>query len=150
MGQSAAAPSHLAMGDIPHVGDGHPEEDCLVVLTPHYLWHHRLAAGQTCHYGQTGHVRGEGAGRGQLDRDGWGGWCNFCSSRRWLVDRDRTNLVLQVLVKPNFSSSLKLIHVENFLRQPIGNIPLSHFTHDILCTILRFSHILTNVKGGLY
>jgi hypothetical protein len=63
------------------------------------------------------------------------------------VDRDKTNLVLQVLVKPNFSSSLKLIHVENFLRQPIGNIPLSHFTHDILCTILSFSHILTNVKG---
>ena len=44
------------MGDVPHGGDGHPQEDCLGVLTPHHLWHHKLAAGQACHYGLAGHL----------------------------------------------------------------------------------------------
>ena len=65
---------HLPRGDVPHGGDGHPQ-------TPHHLRHHRLAPGQACHNCQAGHVRGKGAGRGQLDRDGWVGWCDLCGSR---------------------------------------------------------------------
>ena len=65
---------HLPRGDVPHGGYGHPQ-------TPHHLRHHRLAPGQACHNCQAGHVRGKGAGRGQLDRDGLVGWCDLCGSR---------------------------------------------------------------------
>ena len=86
---------HLPRGDVPHGGDGHPQ-------TPHHLRHHRLAPGQACHNCQAGHVRGKGAGRGQLDRDGWVGWCDLCGSRWRVVDRYRAQLVFQVLLSRCF------------------------------------------------
>ena len=58
-GQSVPGPSHLQP---PGHGwcDSHPQEDCLGVLTSHYLWHHRLAVGQACHYCLAGHLEHPG------------------------------------------------------------------------------------------
>ena len=107
---------HLARGDVPQGGDGHPQEESLEVLVPEHVGHCSLTICEAFHNGQAGHARGYRGDRRQLDRDGWCDWNGLSCGKRLMVDRHRTKLFLQLLLTTLLGSSIQLVHVQNIFR----------------------------------